>query len=159
MSTLSVSLKRAGVADAETIWRMQIASFGDLLRKYRDYDTNPGNESLDRIRARLEQPRTYFYFIMLEDVPVGAIRVVDAHDAGQKKRISPLFILPEYRGRGLAQRAIAMAEAIHGAHGWRLNTILQEAGNCHLYEKMGYRQTGETRAVNDRMTLVVYEKD
>ena len=67
MSTLSVSLKRAGVADAETIWRMQIASFGDLLRKYRDYDTNPGNESLDRIRARLEQTRSYFYFIRMED--------------------------------------------------------------------------------------------
>lgn len=28
-------------------------------------------------------------------------------------------------------------------NGWILNTILQESGNCHLYEKIGYRKTGE----------------
>lgn len=36
--------------------------------------------------------------------------------------------------------------------------ILQEAGNCHLYEKMGYRRTGEEHIVNESMTIVSYEK-
>lgn len=78
------------------------------------------------------------------------------------KRLSacnPLFILPEYQGRGIAQQAISSAEALHGAHFWELDTIAQEAGNCHLYEKMGYRATGESAPVNDRMTLVRYEKE
>ena len=28
---------------------------------------------------------------------------------------------------------------------WRLDTILQEKGNCHLYENMGYEKTGEIK--------------
>ena len=36
--------------------------------------------------------------------------------------------------------------------------ILQEPINCHLYEKMGYRQTGKTEVVNERLTLTFYEK-
>jgi hypothetical protein len=31
--------------------------------------------------------------------------------------------------------------------GWILNTILQESGNCHLYEKIGYRKTGEMEKI------------
>lgn len=65
----------------------------------------------------------------------------------------------EYRNRGLAQQAIRLAEEIHGSSNWELDTILQEKGNCHLYENLGYHRTGETKAINDRMTLVFYRKD
>ncbi|MCI5954748.1 MAG: hypothetical protein MRZ49_09300 [Lachnospiraceae bacterium] len=41
---------------------------------------------------------------------------------------------------------------------WCLDTILQEPGNCHLYEKCGFIRTGEEHIVNDTMTLVYYEK-
>ena len=51
------------------------------------------------------------------------------------------------------------AERIHGAHHWQLDTILQEAGNCYLYEKMGYRQTGRLTPIQENMTIVDYEKD
>lgn len=47
----------------------------------------------------------------------------------------------------------------HGSAGWELDTILQETGNCHLYEKMGYRRTAQCTVINDKMTLVGYEKD
>ena len=50
-------------------------------------------------------------------------------------------------------------EELHGADKWALDTILQEKGNCHLYEKLGYRQTGATHVVNERMTLVDYVKE
>ncbi|MCD8342160.1 MAG: GNAT family N-acetyltransferase [Clostridiales bacterium] len=104
------------------------------------------------------QPFTYYYFIQENSVEVGAIRVVDTQEPGTAKRISPLFILPRYRNQGLAQKAIRAVEALHGPSNWELATILQEAGNCYLYEKMGYRQTGTTVPVNDKMTLVIYRK-
>lgn len=153
-----VELKRASVNDAETIWRMQKEAFAELLDKYRDYDISPANEPMERVEARLLQPYTYFYYIIEDNNTVGAVRVVDMKD-GSPKRISPIFIMKEYRNRGYAQRAIRSAENIHGRGGWELDTILQEQGNCYLYEKMGYRQTGQTKIINERMTIVYYEKN
>ncbi len=153
----AVTLRRASAADCEQLWQMQRASFAELLERYQDYDLNPAAEPCGRIAERLAQPETYYYWIESDGETVGAIRIVDAKN-GSRKRISPLFILPEYRNRGYAQEAIRAAEQIHGAENWQLSTILQEAGNCHLYEKMGYHRTGEPQVIHERMTIVHYEK-
>ena len=153
-----MQLLRADERDAERILDMQRESFAALLEIYQDHDLSPANESLARIQWKLRQPDSYFYQIEVGGNVVGGIRVVDAGD-GSRKRISPLFILPRYRGKGYAQRAIAEAEKRHGAHHWELDTILQEAGNCYLYEKMGYRQTDRQTVIHDHMTIVGYEKD
>jgi len=134
-----------------------VEAFSDLLEKYRDYDISPANEPMSRIVERMEQPFTYYYFIMDGDTAVGAVRVVDMKD-GSPKRISPIFIMKEHRGKGFAKAAIRAVEELHGADNWALDTILQEEGNCRLYEKMGYRRTGDTQVINDRMTLVFYGK-
>lgn len=154
---MNITLVRASMDDAPMIWQMQRAAFAELLSTYQDFDTNPGNEPLEKVQSRFAMPATHFYFIRVDGVNAGAIRVVDAHDASPK-RISPLFVLPEFRGRGVAQAAIREVERIHGDTGWTLGTILQEKANCHLYEKMGYRPTGDTKIINDRMTLVFYAK-
>ena len=143
--------------ECEKLWRMQVEAFSDLLEKYRDYDISPANEPMSRVMERLEQPFTYYYFIMDGDTAVGAVRVVDMKD-GSPKRISPIFIMKEHRGKGFAKAAIKAVEELHGADNWALDTILQEEGNCRLYEKMGYRRTGDTQVINERMTLVFYEK-
>ena len=116
-------------------------------------------ETLEKTILRLEQPYTYFYYIKIDDTIVGAIRVIDHKEEGKYKFLSPIFIMKEFRGRGYAQQAIQLAEEIHGSSGWELDTILQEKGNCHLYEKLGYRQTGEVKVVNERMTLAFYHKE
>lgn len=154
---MHIELVPASMEDAETIWHMQRISFAELLERYQDYDTNPASEPLAKVQWRLSLPATYFYFIQVDGVNAGAIRIIDHHDASAKK-ISPLFVMPEYRGLGVAQSAIREAERIHGSRNWHLDTILQEKGNCHLYEKMGYKQTGETKIINDKLTLVIYEK-
>ena len=79
-------------------------------------------------------------------------------EENKNKRISPIFILPEYRNKGIAQSAIKICEEIHGNNNWELSTILQEKGNCYLYEKLGYHSTGKTQVINDRLTLIFYKK-
>lgn len=155
---MEIELIRAGVADAREIHAMQIEAFRELLDKYRDYDTSPGCEAVEKVEARLRQDYTYYYFICREGRKVGAVRVVDKQEEGKNKRISPIFILPRFQGQGIAQKAILQCEKIHGAAKWELATILQEEKNCYLYEKMGYARTRETQAVNDRLTLVFYTK-
>lgn len=156
---MEIQLIRASVEDAKTIWKMQVRSFAELLNRYQDYETNPANEPIDKVINRLKQDSTYFYFIRYGEQIVGAIRVIDNSDNDIRKRISPIFVLPEFRNRGIAAKAIEKAEEIHGSDNWELETILQERGNCHLYEKLGYRRTGKTQAINEKMTLVFYQKD
>ena len=155
---MSIKLIRVGIEEAELIWKMQVESFMSLYEKYQDTETSPATEKIDKVIWRLEQPNTYFYKIMAEDTCVGAIRIIDDKNENIRKRISPLFILPSFRGKGYAKRAIMEAEKIHGDSNWFLDTILQEEGNCALYEKMGYKATGKTEVVNERMTLVDYIK-
>lgn len=156
---MEVSLERISCEAAEKLWTMQTTAFRELYDRYQDAETNPAAEPIDKIIMRLNQPFTYYYFILADNVAAGAIRVVDKHEYGIAKRISPVFVMPEYRNRGLAQKAIKLAEEKHGGSDWELDTILEEKGNCYLYEKMGYHQTGEYKVINEKMTLVFYKKD
>ena len=156
---MKVELIRVNIQDAENLWKMQIVAFQDLYAKYQDPETSPATETLEKTMTRLEQPYTYYYYIKGGDCIVGAMRVIDHKEDGKYKFLSPIFIMKEFRGRGYAQQAIRLAEKIHGSYGWELDTILQEKGNCYLYEKMGYKLTGEAKVVNGRMTLVFYRKD
>ncbi|MBQ9936422.1 MAG: GNAT family N-acetyltransferase [Lachnospiraceae bacterium] len=154
---MNIQLIRATIEDSKELWQMQVESFQSLLDKYQDYDTNPASEPIDKIINRLKQEETYYYFICMDDAKVGAIRVIDFKTDGNK-RISPIFILPQYQNKGIAQIAMQLCEQIHGCGNWELDTILQEEGNCYLYEKMGYHRTGKTEAINDKLTLVFYKK-
>ena len=110
----AVSLRVSAKDDMQTIWKMQIEAFSDLLHKYLDYDMSPGAESFKKVMARYEQPWTTYYFIVAEDNNVGAIRIIDRKD-GSRKRISPVWIMPGHRNRGYAQAASTAAEQIHGS--------------------------------------------
>lgn len=155
---MEVKLLRANVDNAKEIHAMQVEAFKELLKKYQDFDTNPGNEAVEKVEARLKQDFTFYYFICAGQQKAGAVRVVDNKEPGTDRRISPIFILPEFQGKGIAQKAIRLCEELHGDGNWKLETILQEARNCHLYEKMGYRPTGRTEVINERLTLIFYEK-
>ena len=113
---MDVRLVRAGIEDAEKLWKMQVTAFKELYDKYQDTETSPATEPMDKIMMRLEQPFTYYYFIIANSMAIGAIRIVDKHEYGVTKRISPVFVMPEYRNRGLAQKAIKLAEEKHGCH-------------------------------------------
>lgn len=155
---MEIELLRADIKDAEELHALQVKSFQKLFDEYQDFDTNPANEDVEKVEERLRQDKTYYYFICFGRKKAGAVRVIDEKKAGRSKWISPIFILPEFQDRGIAQKAIQMCEEIHGKKNWELATILQEEKNCHLYEKMGYRRTGKTEAVNEKLTLVFYKK-
>ncbi len=155
---MSITLKTVERDDVEILWKMQIEGFSGLLEKYHDYDLSPAAEGMDKVMARFEQPWTTYFFIMADDEKVGAIRIVDKKD-GSRKRISPIWIMSEHRNKGYAQQAILEAEKIYGPDNWCLDTILQEKGNLHLYEKLGYHQTGKIDKISDCMDIVFYEKD
>ena len=137
---------------------MQIKSFMPLYEKYHD-DCSPAIESIERVQARYAVENRKYYFVMMDGARVGAINI-GHNDPNEKKVsfISPLFILPEFQNRGIGYIAIKQAfDLLPEVTTWKLDTILQEKGNCHLYEKCGFVRTGEEQVINDKMTLIMYE--
>ena len=154
---LTVTLFPASLPDSEELYTMQIAAFRPLLDKYQDFSTNPAAEPLDKIKWRMGVPEIDHYFIMLGTVKIGSIRIRRLDE--NRFRLNQMFILPEFQGNGCAQQAIALSESLYPqAVGWELDTIKQEPKLRYLYEKMGYRLTGEERGIKDGMDLVYYAK-
>ncbi|SHN54023.1 Acetyltransferase (GNAT) family protein [Paenibacillus sp. ov031] len=154
---MEISLSKAGLKEASIIHEMQIKAFMPLLNKYKDYETSPANQTVEQIEDRINQSYTDYYLIREANIPVGAIRIVKKEN--KIYRVSPIFILPDYQGRGIAQKVFSIIEDRYSdARIWELATISEEQRNCYLYEKLGYRQKGDTKKINDKMTIVIYEK-
>lgn len=152
-----VSLVRASEEDARLLYTMQLRAFRRLLAKYRDYATNPANEPMTRTLLRMRQENTEYYIVREDGAPAGGLRI---RLYPERVLLGPLYVVPERQGRGIMQAALREIERMHAEmRVWELETIREEAGNCHLYEKMGYRLTGESEVVNERMTLVWYRKE
>jgi RimJ/RimL family protein N-acetyltransferase len=90
---------------------------------------------------------SWFYIIKEGEKPVGAIRIKIMDDGGKR-----------YQNKGYAQFAIREVEQTYGANHWVLETVQEEPGNCHPYEKMGYIWTGKSEKVNGRLILILYYK-
>ena len=154
---MEILLIKAMPSDAVVLHSMQIKAFTPLYEKYHDDETSPVKETVEKILIKMAQPETTYFKITLDGTLVGGIRVFQI--SANRCRVSPIFILPEYQNKGIAQKVISSIEKIYSkAVYWCLDTILQEEGNCYLYEKLGYFRTGEEVIINDNMTLVSYEK-
>lgn len=155
-----VKLEEVRIDEITQLYDMQIKSFMPLYEKYHD-EMSPVNESIEKVRAKALAENRKYYFIVKDGARVGAINI------GSKKLdpeedclyISPIFILPKYQNQGIGYVAIQKAfELYPNTKVWKLDTILQETGNCHLYEKCGFVRVGEEHIINDKMTLIDYEK-
>lgn len=157
----NIELALAGAEDARLLHRLQTEAFLPLYETYHDDETSPVKETLARLTQKITEPDSEFYLIRYGGEPVGGIRVrhheghVPCNDVNW---ISPLFVIPSFQNRGIAQAAIQAVFALYPNRTWKLDTIAQEAGNCHLYEKCGFVRVGAEQAVNERMSLIGYEK-
>jgi len=153
---MDVHLKKATIEDCEKIHKIQIIAYKPLLDKYQDFEFNPGAESFERFRNRFDNVAIDHYIIQTADTGIGYFRVLLIGE--NTYRLSALFILPKYQGKGYAQQAMRQVEKLYPhITKWMLSTVKQEKKLCHLYEKMGYTAISE-EAVKDGMALINYEK-
>ncbi|HDR7877798.1 TPA: GNAT family N-acetyltransferase, partial [Bacillus mobilis] len=127
--------------------------------KYKDYETNPANESIEKTILRINNPSNNFYKIIFDSNLVGAI-CISKKEILNNFWISPMFIHPNYQGKGIAKKVLILIEEMFPeARSIELATILEEKRNCCLYEKMGYTRTGVIKKLNKKTTLVYYKKE
>lgn len=152
-----IHLQQATAEDALALFELQVAAFSPLLEKYQDYDTNPANETIDGVYARIHHPAGCFLKIIADGQLVGAICIRWNEDI--HFRISPLFLAPDAQGNGYAKQAMLLAEVRYPqAKTWELSSLFEETKTCQLYEKMGYVETGIRKPLNDNATLIHYQK-
>ena len=155
---MDLQLINANKKDANDLFAIQQIAFMPLLEKYKDYDTNPANETLNKMIKRIQNSSGRFYKIVYNNQLVGGINVL-WREGTHEYRISPMFISPEFQGIGIAQETLRMVESFYPlATSWELATIKEEKRNCHLYEKFGYVQTDKPRKINENTTLIFYKK-
>ena len=155
-----VKLEEVRTNEIQELYDMQVESFMPLYEKYHD-DMSPAIEPIERVKVRAAQEDRKYYFIVKDGARVGAINVGKRLSDPEEDclYISPLFILPKYRNQGIGYVAIQKVFYLYpDVKVWKLDTILQEPGNCHLYEKCGFVRVGEEHIINDKMTLIDYEK-
>ncbi len=145
-------------SNIDTVFEIQQAAYKPLYDKYHDDNSNPYMESKETVLQKYTRERTKGYLFIKDGVPVGAVRI-SLYPESKSGRVSALAVNPKHQGKGIAQEALLKIEKMHSdVERWFLDTILQEAGNCHLYEKLGYKRTGKIEKVNEKMTLLFYEK-
>ncbi|MFD8014827.1 GNAT family N-acetyltransferase [Streptomyces sp. NPDC058955] len=97
-----------------------------------------------RWRARLDDPTALGLVALPRDRPAGLAGGLVASDGVPELR--SLWVAPAARGRGLATRLIADVEEWarrSGAPALRLAVLTDNAPAIGLYERLGYRRTGD----------------
>ena len=158
-----VTLILATEADAQLLHEMKYEAFLPLYEKYHEEETTPVRERLDKLVWQIQDEHTDYYIICRKGEPVGGIRVADKLRRTEYvegiRYISPFYILPRFQNLGIGYIVLQkIFEMYNDTHTWKLDTIKQETGNCHLYEKCGFVRVGQEHVVNEFMTLVDYEK-
>ena len=141
---MHIKVSRFRACDMNSVFAIQRAAFQPLYEKYHDDDSSPYLETKQTVFRKYTKADTVGYVFRLDDTVVGAVRI-HTDDKNRTGRVSALCVLPQYQGKGIAQTALLEIERLHpNIERWFLDTILEEPGNCHLYEKIGYQKTGKT---------------
>lgn len=157
-----IEMVLATAKDAKLLHQLQLEAFMPLYERYQDDETSPAKENLEKIRWKITEPGSEFYIIFYDGKPAGGIRIRNHQNNvtyDNVNWISPIFVIPSFQNLGIAQTILKMVFKLYPKTvSWKLDTIKQEVGNCHLYEKCGFIREGEEYMVNERMTLVKYER-
>ena len=155
---MNILLIKAATSDAESMHQMQIESFTPHFQRYKDVATSPVNESLEKMQYRINYEKGCYYKIMADNHHAGCVWVYEK--ARNLYRIGIIYIAPEFQGKGVGQKALAISESLFPeAESLELDCPADLTLNRNCYEKVGYKFTGETKFINDKLTLVFYRKD
>ncbi|MFF4173525.1 GNAT family N-acetyltransferase [Streptomyces sp. NPDC001744] len=156
---LSVTISAADARDAEQILKLQYLCYQGEAELYDDWSIEPLTQSLDALRAELEEG--HGLVARLGDEVVASVRA--RLDEDGTVRIAKLIVHPRMRRHGLGgrlldgiERHFATAPA-PAARRFRLFAGHRGEGHLRLYRRKGYAQVA-TRELGAGRTLVTLEK-
>ncbi|WP_209493880.1 GNAT family N-acetyltransferase [Streptomyces sp. PvR006] len=162
---LSVTISAADAADAEHILKLQYLCYQSEAELYGDWSIEPLTQSLDALRAELDEG--YGLVARLGDEVVASVRA--RLDEDGTVRIAKLIVHPRMQRHGLggrlldgierhfAETAETAAQPAPSPKRFQLFTGHRSEGNLRLYRSKGYAQVS-TRELGPKLTLVTLEK-
>ncbi|MEV7671370.1 GNAT family N-acetyltransferase [Streptomyces sp. NPDC000963] len=157
---LSVTISAADARDAEHILKLQYLCYQSEAELYGDWSIEPLTQSLDALRAELEEG--HGLVARLGDEVVASVRARVDEDG--TVRIAKLIVHPRMRRHGLGGRLLDAIERHFATGGpapsakrFQLFTGHRSEVNLRLYRSKGYAQVA-TRELGPRLTLVTLEK-
>ena len=147
---------RAKQEDAEKLLEIQKGAFKEALELYKDYDTNPMFEKLEKISYKIENH--YYYKIIADGRIIGGVHAYKK--AEFHYYINRIFIHPDFENLGIGKKSIEFIENLEecsDAEIWTLETPHKSFKNHYFYEKLGYVRTGEEE-LNENLKLIYFKK-
>jgi len=154
---MTVTIRLSKLCDIPKLQRIQRAAFKPLYDIYND-EHSPYLRRFGELFKRMFFSREYHVFTILADRKItGSIIIKDL--SGGDFTLTRISIFPQMQGRGIAARAIALAEALFPhAQRWIVLFPRDLDKNRRCYGKAGYCDTGKLERISERLTLCVYEK-
>lgn len=104
-----IRIQKATENDLCRIYQMQVEAFLPLLDKYEDYATSPAAEPFERTLQRFAFDNVAYHLIMLDDEPIGAIRV---RRQDTTYVLAQILITPKHQNKGYAQEYTGNRKAV-----------------------------------------------
>jgi GNAT superfamily N-acetyltransferase len=154
---LEIIFERAKLEDGEKLLAIQRKSFQEALELYKDYDTNPMFEKIEKILYKIENHN--YYKIIADGIIIGGLNAYKRADFHYY--INRIFIHPDFENLGIGKKAIEFIEKekeFVDARIWTLETPHKSLKNHYFYEKLGYVRNGEVEEINENLKLIYFEK-
>lgn len=158
---MRVNLRKALLEDYKTIDELQKLSFAPIMKKYQRAEICVGCQSFEDLQNRLGNRHHNYFIIEYGCVPVGLIHLENQDDV-HVHQLHTVCVLPSYRGKGIAQKALEILESdyINEPNNdsiMALDTIKEEKVALYLSEKLGFSAVSE-QSIDDTLTKVHYIK-
>ena len=160
----NITFRPATLNDAETLYSVKLSAFSDEFEKFKYAETDSIFENIVE-DSKSDNPKEEMfsmdwhkrvcsfgnYTLVIEDEAkiIGSIVTLPGKHSGHEypnvnmsdddlNVLICLYVLPEYKNKGIGQLAIKNMEALHPDKKWILDTPDVSIKNKHFYEKCGY---------------------
>jgi GNAT superfamily N-acetyltransferase len=140
-------------SDAAEILSLQKRAFITEAQRYNNHNISPLTQTIDELLSDFSEYQ--FLKAVIDDTIVGSVKIKIING---KCWVGRLMVDPGFRKRGIGMSLLlAVEEKVHETSEYFLFTGIDSMENIRLYEKAGYRRSGES-IVDHGITLIGMRK-
>ncbi|MNZ58880.1 putative acetyltransferase [compost metagenome] len=149
-----IHITLAEKADLEQLLQLQYLSYQSEAEIYDDYTIPPLKQTITELEEEFKVQM--ILKAVIDNRLVGSVR---AYMEEGICKIGKLIVHPDYQNRGIGSQLMNEIELrFTRCDKFELFTGEKSLRNIYLYNKLGYRQTGELR-VSPQLTIIYMEKN